>query len=369
MSLITGVIGGIMGGHAAGTAANAQVGGAQQAGEHCHERGEPGERGHRERDRHGDVERYQRRTQRRRLGPHGGPARRRRRPGRDDRRRERSHGRSRDRRGKRQRCRDESERGLDPYASAGSMASSRLASGLAEGGDLSKTFDASQMEANDPGYQFRLEQGQQALERSAAAHGSVMGGGVMKALTDYARARRRAIPERVQSLHDEPTEQRPEPAKPLEFGSGSGDPARREQHRGGAVRRESQFERGADRGEFEHDGRDLCGELGIDAAKYSGDQGIQTNEFAGNLGVQSAQTQAANSNAAAQYAGNAQVYAGNARAAGILGKQSAYNGMLSGIGGAVDGAVTGFMAPGSAGGWTGALRGISGGDPNGAYHG
>lgn len=40
-------------------------------------------------------------------------------------------------------------------------------------------------EQNDPGYQFRLQQGQQAVERSAAAKGTLLTGGTLKDLTDY----------------------------------------------------------------------------------------------------------------------------------------------------------------------------------------
>jgi hypothetical protein len=38
---------------------------------------------------------------------------------------------------------------------------------------------------NDPGYQFRMQQGQKALEQSAAARGGALGGGELKALTQY----------------------------------------------------------------------------------------------------------------------------------------------------------------------------------------
>ena len=41
--------------------------------------------------------------------------------------------------------------------------------------------------ASDPGYQFRLQQGQQALERSAAAKGGLLSGGTMKDLTAYSQ--------------------------------------------------------------------------------------------------------------------------------------------------------------------------------------
>jgi hypothetical protein len=37
----------------------------------------------------------------------------------------------------------------------------------------------------DPGYQFRMAEGQKALERSAAARGSLQGGATMKALARY----------------------------------------------------------------------------------------------------------------------------------------------------------------------------------------
>ncbi len=42
-------------------------------------------------------------------------------------------------------------------------------------------------EQNDPGFQFRLQQGQQALENSAAARGGLLSGGTAKALERYAQ--------------------------------------------------------------------------------------------------------------------------------------------------------------------------------------
>jgi hypothetical protein len=47
-------------------------------------------------------------------------------------------------------------------------------------------YDLSQL-ANDPGYQFRMQQGQQALERSAAARGGLNSGGFMKGLARYSQ--------------------------------------------------------------------------------------------------------------------------------------------------------------------------------------
>lgn len=51
-------------------------------------------------------------------------------------------------------------------------------------GSLLKNFSASDFQT-DPGYQFRVAQGQQALERSAAARGGVQSGGTLKDLTQY----------------------------------------------------------------------------------------------------------------------------------------------------------------------------------------
>jgi hypothetical protein len=47
-------------------------------------------------------------------------------------------------------------------------------------------FDPSQV-GSDPGYQFRLKQGMEALQRSAAAKGSLFGGSTLKRLTEFAQ--------------------------------------------------------------------------------------------------------------------------------------------------------------------------------------
>jgi len=54
----------------------------------------------------------------------------------------------------------------------------------AEYGSLAKPFGMDQFQA-DPGYAFRLSEGQKALERSAAARGGLLSGGTGKALVRY----------------------------------------------------------------------------------------------------------------------------------------------------------------------------------------
>lgn len=52
--------------------------------------------------------------------------------------------------------------------------------------DFSRDFGTSDFQ-QDPGYAFRMAEGQKALERSAAARGGLQSGGTLKALTQYAQ--------------------------------------------------------------------------------------------------------------------------------------------------------------------------------------
>ena len=71
-----------------------------------------------------------------------------------------------------------------PYTALGTQAAGLL-SGMADRTpDAFRGTTAADLET-DPGYQFRLLQGQKALERSAAARGTLLTGGTAKALSDY----------------------------------------------------------------------------------------------------------------------------------------------------------------------------------------
>lgn len=71
-----------------------------------------------------------------------------------------------------------------PWREAGQTALKQLTTGTANGGEFNRNFTLSDFN-KDPGYQFRMDQGQQAIERSAAARGGVMNGGTLKALSRY----------------------------------------------------------------------------------------------------------------------------------------------------------------------------------------
>jgi hypothetical protein len=68
----------------------------------------------------------------------------------------------------------------EPWRQAGITALNRLVPEATE----YKPFGMAQFEA-DPGYAFRLSEGQKALERSAAARGNLLSGGTGKALTRF----------------------------------------------------------------------------------------------------------------------------------------------------------------------------------------
>ncbi len=87
-----------------------------------------------------------------------------------------------------------------PYLTAGKTALEQLSSLTGPNGltAYGKTFDPGTFNGgpafkaptgadfmNDPGYQFRLAEGQKALERSAAAKGTATGGAALKAATRY----------------------------------------------------------------------------------------------------------------------------------------------------------------------------------------
>jgi hypothetical protein len=75
--------------------------------------------------------------------------------------------------------------GYQPYQDAGTASLKQLMAGIAPGGEFTQTLNADNFKALDPGYDFRLQQGQQALERAQNATGGMSSGASLKALTRY----------------------------------------------------------------------------------------------------------------------------------------------------------------------------------------
>jgi hypothetical protein len=74
----------------------------------------------------------------------------------------------------------------EPWYQAGQTALGQLNSGMQTGGKFNSTYQPSALYA-DPSYQWRLGQGQKALEQSAAAKGIQFSGGTLAGVSDYAQ--------------------------------------------------------------------------------------------------------------------------------------------------------------------------------------
>ena len=71
-----------------------------------------------------------------------------------------------------------------PWQEAGTGAINRLAAGLAQGGEFGTKFSQTDWQ-QDPGYAFRLKEGNRALNQSAAARGGLISGNALKAAEQY----------------------------------------------------------------------------------------------------------------------------------------------------------------------------------------
>lgn len=187
-----------------------------------------------------------------------------------------------------------------PYQALGDQSANTLASMTGPGGSLitPETFQAPTdvTQANDPGFQFRLDQGRQALERSAAAHGTLLTGGTAKSLVDYGQ---NAASAEYQNVYN---------------------------------RARDQFDLRA-KGQADTFGR-LSGlaAQGQQQAQYGGQVETGTANSLANLGMGYAQQYGTNMAMGANAQGNAVTGAANATAAGTIGSANQWTGALNNIG-------------------------------------
>lgn len=81
---------------------------------------------------------------------------------------------------------EEGVRRQQPFYEAGVNALPGYLQGIQPGGDLVRGFTAEDFQKyQDPGYGFRLKEGINALDRSAAARGSLRGGNQMRGITEF----------------------------------------------------------------------------------------------------------------------------------------------------------------------------------------
>lgn len=79
---------------------------------------------------------------------------------------------------------DQTRADLMPYADAGRTALSQLMGEMGPDGYFNQTYTGQDI-YSDPSYQFRLQQGQDAIQSSAAAKGGLLSGATLKALQGY----------------------------------------------------------------------------------------------------------------------------------------------------------------------------------------
>ena len=79
---------------------------------------------------------------------------------------------------------DQTRKDLDPYKQAGDTALSQLMGQMTPDGYFNQTYTGQDI-YSDPSYQFRLQQGQNAIQSSAAAQGGLLSGATLKALQNY----------------------------------------------------------------------------------------------------------------------------------------------------------------------------------------
>ena len=79
---------------------------------------------------------------------------------------------------------EQTRQDLAPYKQAGDSSLSQLMGQMGENGYFNQSYTGQDI-YSDPGYQFRLQQGQDAIQSSAAAKGGLLSGATLKALQNY----------------------------------------------------------------------------------------------------------------------------------------------------------------------------------------
>ncbi|WP_104488838.1 DNA transfer protein p32 [Acinetobacter indicus] len=79
---------------------------------------------------------------------------------------------------------DQTRKDLMPYADAGRDSLSQLLGQMGQDGYFNETYTGQDL-YDDPSYQFRLEQGLDAVQSGAAAQGGLLSGATQKALMNY----------------------------------------------------------------------------------------------------------------------------------------------------------------------------------------
>lgn len=211
--------------------------------------------------------------------------------------------------------------GVQPYLTAGTGAATTLS-------DLLQHPQQFQFQA-DPGYQFRLNEGMKAINRSAAAHGAAGGAGTGKALAQFGSG---LASQEYQNAWNRWNTQGQQRIAGLQGLAGLGERA----------------------GEFSGDlglrGSTFNAGLGTNAAQYGGNARMNTTGAASDLWSHATDEMSRNTLDMGNFLANMALQSGQARAGGDLARASIWNQMLSGMAGGVGGMNFGGMFGGRGGG-------------------
>ena len=240
------------------------------------------------------------------------------------------------------------QQNFSPYTAAGATAVGGLANLANGGGTLGSTFTApTAASLNNPnapgsaGYQFTLQQGQQAIQRAAAAQGGLFSTGTLKSLANYTTGTAnqyygQAYNQALQSFQAN-QQSALNQAGVLQGLSGQGLAAT------GSASNALQTA-GLAQGQNITQGAQYQGTTGIQGAQYQGTIGTQGAQYAGNIGYQGALAGGQLANQAAVNAGNFATNASNAQAQGTISQGLAQQGIVNSVANGLSGYLSGLSS-------------------------
>jgi hypothetical protein len=215
----------------------------------------------------------------------------------------------------------------NPYMTVGNTATQNLNAAYQPGGALAGTFTAptAAQAMQTPGYQFQLQQGQQAIQRQAAAAGQLNSGATAKSLDAYSQGL--ASTYYQQAYNNALTGYQTNYSNSLNSllaGSNLG-------LQGTSIYSGAAQNAAAGQSANTMNAAQYMGNTGLQAAEYAGTAGTQTAQYAGTLGLQGMQA-----------AGNAYLQGAEGTAAGQVGSANAWQNAINGIAGAGSNAASYF---------------------------
>jgi hypothetical protein len=213
-------------------------------------------------------------------------------------------------------ARDTANSYLHPYMKSGQESLDRLSEQLGPDGRYEQMLDEkfSFDPDSDPAYQFVLEQGKKAIQKSAAARGGLMSSGAVRSLNKYAAGHASG---EYSKQFDRFQTDRDNRGKILNDMSG---------HLRGVAG--MGLEAGVHAGGNDMDAATYTGNVGMQGAQYAGNMRTKAAEYTGNMNYDAANVMANNTIGAAKYVGDARMQRGNAEASGHMGTANAWGNAL-----------------------------------------